>query len=213
MRWTGWFLAAIVVGYAGVAGGQPCCQECGGYSMGWGPLSGEACCSPPGLSLSAWRPSCCCGNQRPCCDNAWDGYCVHHARVQAFWAQVGVPKVRCYPMAVQRAPARAYTVYSEGAPPTAQPTPSPAATTPAPSERPSLAPVPEPSNAAPMPPAAPAPASPAARPAPADVPIPPPPSEAPKPSAAPGSTSSTSLKEAPMPPDEAFRGVSPLWLR
>ena len=78
MRWTGWILAAIAVGCASVAsGGQPCCQGCGGCGVRcWGPLSGEACCSPPGLSLSAWGgPSCCCGNQCPCCDNAWDGYC------------------------------------------------------------------------------------------------------------------------------------------
>ena len=26
----------------------------------WGPLSGEACCSPPGFSVSAWAGPCCC---------------------------------------------------------------------------------------------------------------------------------------------------------
>jgi len=125
MRWTGWILA-IVVGYTGQAsGGQPGCVGCGGESAGWqasqGALSGEACCSPPGYSGHTANAGCCYVNSRPCCDNAWDGYCEHHARVQAFWSRVGVPKTRCYPSAMPRMPMRPY---SECSAPTVQRTPA-----------------------------------------------------------------------------------------
>ena len=175
MRWTGWILTAVAIGYVGVASGQPACPECGGQSAAWAALSGPAGCSPPGLSLSAWRgPSCCCTNQRPCCDNAWDGYCEHHARVQAFWTQVGVPKYRCCPPAMVRAQTGGYTVCSDCPAPTVQPTSSPATSTSAPSLRPapSLAPIPVPS-VAPTPSVAPVPASPKTEtPKPSVAPIP-----------------------------------------
>ena len=202
MRWTGWILTAIVVGYVGVASGQPICTECGGRSLAWQALSGEACCSPPGLALSAWRgPSCCCTNQRPCCDNAWDGYCEHHARVQAFWTQVGVPKHRCSSVML-RTQTRGYAVCSQCPAATAavQPTPSPATATPAPSVRPTASPppipVPDSSSVRPTPSAAPVPALPK--------------DETPK---APVAPDSKVPSEPPMPPGEAFRGVGQFWLR
>jgi hypothetical protein len=209
MRWTGWILTAIVVGYVGVASGQPTCTECGGRSLAWQALSGEACCSPPGLALSAWRgPNCCCTNQRPCCDNAWDGYCEHHARVQAFLTQVGVPKYRCSPVML-RAQTRGYTVCSECPAATAavQPPPSPATTTPAPSVRPTSSPppIPAPSNVAPVPDSS------SVRPTPSVAPVlVSPRNEPPKSAVAPDSKLPSEL---PMPPGEAFRGVGQSWLR
>ena len=127
MRWTGWILAAIVGGYAGLAsGGQPGCAGCGAGSAGWqayqGALGGEACYSPPGYSSGYMaHPGNCGANQRPCCNNAWDGYCEHHARVQAFWTQVGVPKTRCCPAVMPRMP---MTPCSECSAPTVQRTPA-----------------------------------------------------------------------------------------
>ena len=100
MRSTGWILAmAMVAGSIGSAsGGQPC----GGCIGGAAPqqanhafLGGEACCSPTGYAGYSALPGCCCENDQPCCNNAWDGYCEHHAKVQAFWAHVGTPKPRC----------------------------------------------------------------------------------------------------------------------
>lgn len=95
MRWIGWILAAaMIAGYAvPVSGGQPGCAGCGGRSTGG--LDGEACCSPPGYSTTVQNCARCCVKPNSCCDNAWDGYCDHYARVQAFWAQVGVPKSYC----------------------------------------------------------------------------------------------------------------------
>jgi hypothetical protein len=111
MRWTGWILATIVVGYAGFAsGGQPDCLGCGGAAANQGALSGAPCCSPPGYAQGyAATNACCCAPERPCCSNAWDGYCDHRARVQAFWSRVGVPKApRCYcPGPMPRLPMRA----------------------------------------------------------------------------------------------------------
>ena len=214
MRWTGWILAAMTVGCAGMASGQPCCQECGAYSMGWGPLSGEACCSPPGFSLSAWRgPCCCCANQQPCCNNAWDGYCAHHARAQAFWAQVGVPKGRgSCACATPRMPAGGCVTCSGGSAPTSQPMTPPAVVAPAAGTPPatSLAPAAGPSKEAPMPSLGPNSGSPSARPVPPPPPIPDSSHQTPKPSAMPSSVSPGDL---PTPPDEAFRGVGQPWLR
>ncbi len=205
MRWSGWILAAAVVGYAGVASGQPGCVGCGGRSAAWLALSGEAGCSPPGYSLSAWvGPRCCCANQQPCCDNAWDGYCEHHARVQAFWAQVGVPKCRCCPAAMPRMQMRVYTVCPECSPSANQPTASPSAVQPTPS----LAPIPAPSKEAPKSPLPPIPDSPGVR----AVPSVPPAAASPK-SASSVTPDSALPNEPPMPPDEAFRELGQSWLR
>ena len=87
MRWTGWILAAIVVGCLGQANaGQPC-VGCAGGTRGFGQpelaaLGGDACFSPNGYSGNA--PLCGAGcNDRPCCQNAWDGYCERKARLQS----------------------------------------------------------------------------------------------------------------------------------
>jgi hypothetical protein len=214
MRWTGWILVVIVVGSVGVAGGgQPCCPECGEYAAVWGPLSGEAGCSPPGLALSAWRgPSCCCANQQPCCDNAWDGYCQHHARAQAFWTQVGVPKTRCCPCYMPRTQMTVCGGCPQCSPATVQPTPSPAADAPAPSVQriPAMTPVPEPSDGAPTTPLPRGPALPSVQPAPAAKPRPDSATGSPKPSATPVSASPS---KPTTPPDEAFREIGQPWLR
>jgi hypothetical protein len=207
MRWTGWILAAIVVACAGPAcGGQPGCVGCGGGLGGWqgcqGALCGEACCSPPGYSGYTGSPSCCV-NPRPCCNNAWDGYCEHHAKVQAFWARVGTPKPSCCrpspqprvlmmscsdraASTVQQTP----TVAPVSASPTVPPTPSPA-----------VAPVPASPTVPPTP-------SPAVAPIPASpgTPPTPPPAVAPDPP-------SSSVPPTSSDSDEAFRGVCQLWLR
>jgi hypothetical protein len=96
MRWTGWIMAAaMIAGCAGQASAQFGCSGCAGgwapWQANWAYLSGEACCSPPGYSGGAICPGPC----RSCCDNAWDGYCCHHARVQAWAYRVGVPKAPC----------------------------------------------------------------------------------------------------------------------
>jgi len=129
MRWTGWILAATMfAGCVGQAsGGQPGCAGCVGGSALWQPnvasLSGEACCSPNGYAGVSAIPGCCCSRSQTCCDNAWDGYCDHHAKVQAFWSRVGTPKVRSCPRVQRRVPAPAAPCVEYPAP-TAQPTPA-----------------------------------------------------------------------------------------
>jgi len=157
MQWTGWVLAVMAMGYASVASGQGGCSGCSGYYRGtaaWAALSGPPGCSPPGLSLSAWNgPVCCCANQNPCCDNAWDGYCAHHARVQAFWTRVGTgaPAPRCCPGVPRRTLAEAYAgrrcvsgcqqpCPCQQSAPTAVPTRAAPTATPAPAVEPTTAP-------------------------------------------------------------------------
>jgi hypothetical protein len=154
MRWTGLILA-IVVGWAGSAsGGQhgnwgyAGCQGCRqAYPA---ELAGEACCSPPGYSGPMKNAACCCGNPCPGCNNAWDGYCEHHAKVQAWVAGVGVPKVRCYPAysgTVSRMPTTSCSDCS--APPVQQKPPTQA---PPVRQTPAVAPLPPPSaTVAPVP--------------------------------------------------------------
>jgi hypothetical protein len=88
MQWTGGVFAAmvVVVGCVGSAGaGQPGCTNCNRTAKA-GPWTAEACAAPAGFGC---LPGC-CEERRHCCDNAWAGYCEHHARVEAFWAGVGV---------------------------------------------------------------------------------------------------------------------------
>jgi hypothetical protein len=125
MRWTQWiWTAAIVAACVGQANGQFGCRGCGGGQSNPMYLSGEACYSPPGYAGGIATSGCSgyCGPSRTCCDNAWAGYCCHHAKVQAFLTRVGVPKVRCYPCAPQAvAPATGY--FGDTAP-TTQPAPT-----------------------------------------------------------------------------------------
>ena len=67
--------------------GHEGCLGCNKSADG-GAWCGSACSSPNGYTLSPG----CCANTRPCCDNAWAGYCDHRAKVQAFWAKVGTPR-------------------------------------------------------------------------------------------------------------------------
>jgi hypothetical protein len=92
MRRTSWLLAAAIIGLAGTAVGyQPNCASCNGGATArtWAQkgFDAEACGAPCGYSLVPG----CCEDTRHCCDNAWAGYCDHRAKVEAFWARVGVP--------------------------------------------------------------------------------------------------------------------------
>ncbi len=123
MRRINWILAAAVfVGVAGPAASLDAgcgCAECNGaMAAGYWALGGPACCSPPGYCLAPG-----CGeDSRPCCDNAWAGYCQRKAKVQAFWAKVGVPKPpRRRPAFYRYIPWLAPSC--DGPSPTAQPTP------------------------------------------------------------------------------------------
>ena len=92
MRWTISASVTLLVGLASSASaGQPACANCNsGPTAAWVArgFGAEACASPCGYSL---QPGC-CEDTRHCCDNAWDGYCEHRARVDAFWARVGTPE-------------------------------------------------------------------------------------------------------------------------
>jgi hypothetical protein len=236
MRSTGWILAAIILGCAGWANGdQFGCAGCGGQPAGWqayqAALSGEACASPPGFSLGAGGTPCCWTNQSPCCDNAWDGYCEHRARVQAYWYQVGTPRPGCYPV-LRSMPRVVQTRVYYGCPPaTVQrlPAPTPVTASPNVPSTPSLSPVPDspklqptPSTTpalpsvqpTPEPPVSPTPKSPNVQPTPTPPASPAPKSPNVQPTPTPSvSSAPESLSEAPMPPGEAFRGIGQLWLR
>jgi hypothetical protein len=105
MRKRSWILAAALIGLASPAAGhQSGCTECNrGASAGAivsADLGGEARCTRPGYSLAPG----CCEQSRRCCDNAWAGYCEHRAKVEAFWARVGVPKSHVRAAACRQAP-------------------------------------------------------------------------------------------------------------
>jgi hypothetical protein len=148
MRWTGWIMAAaMVAGCAGQAsGGQPGCVGCVGGSALWQPnlasLSGEACCSPNGYSGVSAIPGHCCVPSQPCCANAWDGYCEHKARVQAWVNRIGTPSPRWYPCAPRRVWASAPQCIESASP--AQPTPAAPPAKPRPVARPAPAAEPSP---------------------------------------------------------------------
>lgn len=114
--------AAVFTGVVGLAASLHAdsgCAECNGaMTARYRALSGPACYSPPGYYLTPG----CCENSRPCCDNAWAGYCQRKAKVQAFWAKVGTPKPpRCRPAYYRYIPWLA-TSHEEPLP-TTQPTP------------------------------------------------------------------------------------------
>jgi len=63
--------------------------NCGGASPGsYYSLCGPACFAPPGFCTAPG----CCECPPSACDNAWDGYCQHKARWQAYFYQVGTPR-------------------------------------------------------------------------------------------------------------------------
>jgi hypothetical protein len=155
MRWMAWILAAaMAAGCAGQAsGGQPGRVEYAGRAAVWQPslasLSGEACCSPNGYAGVSAIPGCCCGKSQPCCDNAWDGYCEHKARVQAWLARVGTAQPQWCPRVERRVLSSASPCVEHSAP-TAQPTRAVAPVKPRPP-----APQPPVADAAPTPPSEP----------------------------------------------------------
>jgi hypothetical protein len=128
MRRTGWILAtAMIAGCVGQAGGgQPGYVGSGeGSTLGqpnYASLSGEACCSPNGYAGSSPIHSSCCCNSNPCCNNAWDGYCEHKARVQAWVSRIGAKPQWC-PCVPRRASSIVPPCVEYSAP-TAQPTPA-----------------------------------------------------------------------------------------
>lgn len=181
MRWTGGVFAAmvLVVGTTGTApAGQPGCMNCNRTAAN-SPWAAEACAAPAGFTCTPGS----CEERRPCCDNAWDGYCEHHARVQAFWACVGTSHKANYQM-----PCQPYTMPSA----TTSPTPRLAPTTPPVTPQSTTtkkAPPPSvkksPSTDAPLPPALQAPLPPTLQaPLPAEPPVPAPPKPKPNKSAA-----------------------------
>ena len=92
MQWKCWVWAVAVIGIAGPAlAYQPGCG-CNGQMAagrpGYQGLGAEACCGPTGYSLTPG----CCEDQRPCCNNAWAGYCAHRAKVEACWGRIGAPR-------------------------------------------------------------------------------------------------------------------------
>ena len=217
MRWSGWILAAMVVGYAGVAsGGQPGCVGCGGRSAAWLALSGEAGCSPPGYVVERLgRPplllceSTALLQQRlgrllrtsrkssgvlgPSRRSEMPLLSRGHA-TDADEGLYGLPReIR---QSSRSGFASVHAKMDSPSPPVVQPTPS-------------LAPIPAPSNEAPK---SPLPTNSRFRPACGrrlrfpQVPA--------SPSSAPSVAPNSALaREAPMPPDEAFREVGQSWLR
>lgn len=100
MRWMNWVSAAVLLSSLTTASlaGQPDCG-CRGATMmnqpGYAALCGEACCSPPGYALVPG----CCEDWKPCCANAWAGYCAHRSKVDACWSRVGMPRSERHAMA------------------------------------------------------------------------------------------------------------------
>ena len=142
MRWTGWVVAAAVIGLTGPATGyQPGCASCnGGASAGsWTQqgLDAEACAGPAGYCLVPG----CCEETRHCCDNAWAGYCDHRARVDAFWARVGTPHACPHTRPCRQAPMYCGSPCDACYTGSMQPTPA------APSSAPTPAPTPVPNKA------------------------------------------------------------------
>ncbi|MBN1393998.1 MAG: hypothetical protein JW959_03120 [Pirellulales bacterium] len=87
-RWI--FAASVLAGVFALAADLDAgcgCGSCDGTTSYWA-LGRGACCSPPGYCMTPG----CCELYRPCCDNAWAGYCENKAKVQAFWAKVGEPR-------------------------------------------------------------------------------------------------------------------------
>ena len=148
MRWTYWVFLATVCGLANqAAGNQPGCANCNG-GMQPNPWSGGPCDSPCGFAVSpGWVG---CRDARHCCDNSWNGYCAHRAKVDACLAQLGTgAHVHTRPCRQVTAPCPPYRptsncVSNPGVPdssvPNLQPTPAAAEPTPAPMPPPPVAP-------------------------------------------------------------------------
>ncbi len=92
MRWMDWVSAAVFfssLSAAALAGPPDCgCRSAAIMNRpGYAALCGEACSCPSGYALVPG----CCEDCKPCCDNAWAGYCQHRTKVDACWSRVGVP--------------------------------------------------------------------------------------------------------------------------
>ena len=128
MQRINWILtAAVIVGVFGSTAGlhAGCGCNCA-MTYQERALCGEACCSPS--ECYHLTPGC-CEDSHPGFDNAWDGYCEHRAKVQAFWAKVGTPKPRrCRPAFYRYLPWLAPEVEQSTC--TVQPTPAVPATPP-----------------------------------------------------------------------------------
>jgi hypothetical protein len=130
MRWTGWIFVVAVLGLAGSAAGfQPGCASCN-QGRTTGPWDAEACAAPAGFALVPG----CFEEHRHCCDNAWDGYCEHRAKVDACWYRLGTPAAyaRCRPC--RQAFPQGCTSCEPCSTPMMQATPTPAAPVPAPNK-------------------------------------------------------------------------------
>lgn len=124
MRYMG-VVAAVVI-FSGVAARanayQPGCLDCNRNSrLDMRALCGPPCCSPFGYALTPG----CCEYSRPCCENAWDGYCEHRAKVEAFWSRIGAPKSHRRPVAHYAPPIACYDDAAPGLEPTRAIQPAP----------------------------------------------------------------------------------------
>jgi len=90
MRWIYWVsaLSFLLLFQSTIADAG--CSSCIGNDGGsYRAYRGGACFSPPGYSLAPG----CCVCPPSACDNAWDGYCEEKARWQAYFTQVGTPRL------------------------------------------------------------------------------------------------------------------------
>jgi hypothetical protein len=92
MHFIGAIAGGLVLACMAVAAQADC--GCGGMSKrSFYSLSGPPCFSPPGCGVSS--PGC-CECPPSACDNAWEGYCQHKAKWQAFFTKVGTPRPSYY---------------------------------------------------------------------------------------------------------------------
>jgi hypothetical protein len=116
---------ALAAAFVGVAASGANAQGCGCTNQANNAaLSGPPCSAPNGYTLAPG----CCFEYRPCCDNAWAGYCEQHAKMQAFWAGVGTP--RPWTPLFAPNPPKAVRCGRPCVQPCSQPAPAPAAAAP-----------------------------------------------------------------------------------
>lgn len=106
MRWMHWVSAALFLSTVvwsqsvwAINPGCGCRTLSGDGPINYAALSGGACCSPTGFAMAPG----CCEYYKPCCDNAWAGYCEHRQKVDAFWSRVGTPHPRVCTVPPRRA--------------------------------------------------------------------------------------------------------------
>ena len=88
---TGVIAGGLILVCMAIAAKADC--GCGGMSnRSYNSLSGPPCFSPPGCAVAPG----CCECPPSACDNAWEGYCQHKAKWQAYFTKVGTPRPSYY---------------------------------------------------------------------------------------------------------------------